>query len=100
MFAGLQALLVHCGLAMALMFAAAVVGVGVTGPSVSAAERTVLVLAALDLVIAVTTIVRFVAASAVFSAGFGRLLWVIVCVGLVAVGTAAMFFVSVVALDR
>lgn len=100
MFAGLQALLVHCGLAMALMFAAAVVGVGVTGPSVSAAERTVLVLAALDLVIAVTTIVRFVAASAAFSAGFGRLLWVIVCVGLVAVGTAAMFFVSVVALDR
>ncbi|WP_293251163.1 hypothetical protein [Nannocystis sp.] len=82
------------------MFAVAVVGIGVTGPTVSAAERAVLVLAALDLVIAVTTIVRFVAASAAFSAGFGRLVWVIVCVALPAVGTAAMFSASAVALDR
>ena len=42
MFAGLQALLVHCGVAMALMFVVAVVGVGVTGPSVSAEVGTVL----------------------------------------------------------
>ena len=100
MFAGLQALLVHCGLAMALMFVFAVVRVGETGPTVSAAERGVRGRAGLGLVLAGTTLVRFIAASAAFSAGFGRLLWVIVCVGLIAVGTLAMFFVSVVVLDR
>lgn len=100
MMAGLQALFVHGGLALALMFAAAIVGVAVTGPTVSAAERTVMVLGVVDLLIAVVTIARFAAATAAFSSGLGRVAWTISCVGLVAAGGALMFFVSVLSLNR
>jgi hypothetical protein len=100
MLTGLQVLVVHCGLALALMFGATVVGVAVTGPTVSAAQRTVMIVGALDLVIAAVTIARFIAATAAFSSGFGRVLWTIVCIGLVAAATLAMFFVTVLSLNR
>lgn len=100
MFAGIQALFTHCGLALALMFAAAFLGVAVTGPSVSAAERTVMVLGVVDVAIAIATVARFAAATADFSSGFGRALWTIVCVALLAAGTLLMFFVSVLTLNR
>lgn len=96
----MQALFVHCGLALALMFLAAFVGVAVTGPSVSAAERTVMVIGVVDLAIALGTIARFAAATAAFSSGFGRVAWTLLCVGLVAAGTVLMFFVSVLSLNR
>ena len=35
MFRGLQTLIMHCGLAFALMFAVAFIGVAVTGPTVA-----------------------------------------------------------------
>ena len=100
MFRGLQTLIMHCGLAFALMFAAAILGVALTGPTVSAAERTVLVLGVLDLVIAAGTIVHFSAASASFSSGLGRVVWTVVGVGAVAVVATGMFFVSVLSLNR
>ena len=100
MLRGLQALISHCGLAFALMFAAAILGVALTGPTVSAAERTVLVLGVLDLVIAAGTIVHFSAASASFSSGLGRVVWTVVGVGAVAVVATGMFFVSVLSLNR
>lgn len=96
----MQTLLVHCGLALALMFLTAFVGVAVTGPSVAAAERTVMAIGIVDLVIALGTIARFAAATADFSAGFGRVAWTIVCIALVAAGTVLMFFVSVLSLNR
>ena len=100
MLRGLQALVTHCGLAFALMFAVAFIGVAVTGPTVSAAERTVLVVGVLDLVIAGGTIWHFAAASASFSSGLGRVVWTVVGVGAVAVVATGMFFVSVLSLNR
>jgi hypothetical protein len=100
MLEAMKALFVHCGLALALMFVAALVGVAVTGPSTSAAERTVMVLGIVDLVIALGTIGRFVAASAAFSSGLGRVVWALLCVGLVAAGAVTMFFITVLSLNR
>jgi hypothetical protein len=100
MFRGLLALLTHCGLAFALMFAVAIIGVAVTGPTMSAAQRTVLVVGVLDLVIAGGTIWHFAVASGSFSSGVGRVVWTVVGVGAVAVVAAAMFFVSVLSLNR
>lgn len=100
MLRGLQALILHCGLASALMFAAAIIGVAVTGPTVSAAERTVLVLGVLDLVIAAATIVHFAVASASFASGFGRAVWTVIGIGAVAFVATGMFFVSVLSLNR
>lgn len=96
----MHALIVHCGLALALMFLAAFIGIAVTGPSVSAAERTVMVVGIADLVIALVAIVRFALATAEFSAGFGRVAWTILCIALVATGTVMMFFITVMSLNR
>lgn len=100
MFAGFQALFVHCALALASMFAAAFVGLAATGPSVSAAERAVMVIGVLDLVIAVVAVARFAAATAAFSSGIGRVAWTVVCIGLLAVGTTGMFLVTVMTFNR
>ncbi len=96
----MTALLSHCGLALVLMFVAALIGVAVTGPTVAAAERTVMVLGFVDLAIALVTIARFAAATAEFSSGFGRIVWTLLCVALIAGGTVMMFFVSVLSLNR
>lgn len=100
MVAGFSALFTHCALALAAMFAAAFVGVAVTGPSVSAAERTVMVIGLLDLLIALVAIARFAAATAAFSSGIGRVVWTVVCTALLVFGTAGMFFVTVLSLNR
>lgn len=94
------ALITHCGLALALMFVAAMIGVAVTGPTVAAAERTVMVLGLVDLAIAIATLARFAAATADFASGLGRIVWTLLCVALLAAGTVMMFFVSVLSLDR
>lgn len=96
----MPSLVTHCGLALALMFVAALIGVAVTGPSVAAAERTVMVLGFVDLAIALAAIARFAAATAEFSSGFGRVAWTLLCVALLATGTVLMFFVSVLSLNR
>ena len=100
MLIGLGRLLACCGLALVLLFAAAFLCIAMTGPTVAAAETAVVVLGVLDLLIALGLLVRFAARTREFSAGAGRVVWTIVCAGLLAVLAAGMFGFSVMALDR
>jgi hypothetical protein len=100
MLTGLGRLLGCCALVLALLFTASILGVAVTGRTVSAAETTVVILGVIDLVIALGLLVRFAIGTREFATGFGRVVWTIVCAGLVGFLTLSMFGMTVMALDR
>lgn len=100
MLIGLGRLCACCGLALLLMFTASFIGIAVTGPTVSAAETTVVVLGVVDLLLALALLGRFAAGTRDFAAGFGRVVWTIVCAGLLGLVTVGMFILSVMGLDR
>lgn len=100
MLHGLRALFTHGTLTLVLLLAASFVGVAVTGPSVKAAEHTLLALGIVDLVIAAAMLARFVRASAAFSSGLGRVVWGLLCAGVLAAGVMSVFLITVMSLDR
>lgn len=100
MLHGLRALFTHGILALGLLLAAAFIGVAVTGPSVKAAEQTLIALGIADLVIAVAMLARFVRASAAFASGVGRVLWALLCAAMLAAAVLSVFLISVMSMDR
>lgn len=98
--AGLRRLLVHWALALVLLFVAAFVGIAATGPTVAAAERTVVMLGVVDAVLVLAVLGRFAVATREFASGPVRAVWTLVCGAGLAVAGLGMFVVTVMGLDR
>lgn len=96
----LALLFVRAAVTLLVLLGASFVGVALTGPSVRAGERAVLVLGALHLVIALISLFLFVRASGGLVDGAARVVLGVVYAGLMALEVLAVFFVTVVALNR
>lgn len=96
----LALLFVRAAVTLLLLLGASFVGVALTGPSVRAGERAVLVLGAVHLVVALISLVLFVRASGGHVDGGARVALAVVYAGLMALEVLAVFFVTVVALNR